>query len=121
MGWGLHNSTARNQSEAHTKLIHELLLVLSPWGLFWKNHTGLYYTKNGSPINIGIIGGADIIGCASGIFVGVEGKTGKAVQSKEQIKFQHVIDSKRGIYILARSAEQCVKDLSLKLKIFHQT
>ncbi len=53
-------------------------------------------------IRYGLIGSSDILGIYKGIFLAVEVKTGNAVQSGQQVRFQKMVDELGGIYIICR-------------------
>jgi hypothetical protein len=60
-------------------------------------------------IRFGLKGSSDIIGIYKGRFLGIEVKTGNARQSKDQKRFQAMIDKMGGIYVVIR--ESNVKQL----------
>lgn len=68
--------------------------------------TGLFYTKNGSPIKIGVKGQADCYALYPTIhgiiYICLEFKTGNAVQSKEQKIWESFITKNNGIYMVIR-------------------
>jgi hypothetical protein len=99
-------------ASAHKKLIHDILLSLNPYGRFWKNQTGVATSTNGNTIRFGLVGSPDIIGILkNGKFCGIEVKTGKATQSKDQIRFEKMCQSMTAVYILARSVEDTLREL----------
>lgn len=69
------------------------------------------------PIKFGIEGGGDISGVAGphGRRIEIEIKTGKDRQSESQIAFAAMIRKAGGLYIVARSVEQCLEDLEFSL------
>lgn len=109
----------------------EILLDIGalPWLRVWRNNTGQAWTGNkveraggpmtvrmfpgdvlirkAHPISFGLAGSADILGIErnQGKFVAIEVKTPKGRQSEKQKKFQNMIESMNGIYILARNTE----------------
>ena len=67
-----------NQSEAHHKLVNDLIHAMTATGLckVWKQHTGVAY-RGGRTIAFGKKGSADISGILNnGIRIEVECKTG---------------------------------------------
>lgn len=103
--------------EAHSFLIKEILLSINSYGVFWSHPTGVaraLQTQN--VVHYGLTGSPDIVGFTNdGFFVGIEVKTGKAIQTKEQINFQNRIQKTlHGIYILARSVKDVISVLEKK-------
>jgi hypothetical protein len=88
----------------HHRLLKEVLVHLSGLGYFvWSNSTGAMKTKNRYQ-RYGLIGSADILGITpDGTFLALEIKTGKAVQSKQQKKFEARVKKNKGIYKVVRS------------------
>lgn len=96
-----------NKSEAHEKLVDELLVALSATGIcrVWRQPTGAAF-RHGKMIRYGKKGSADI----SGLLVGgrrleVECKTGKAIQNTDQVNFGDMITRMGGLYVVARDVE----------------
>lgn len=98
---------ARNA--AHEALVDDILLAhgSGPERTLWRHPTGRMQAKSGAWFSFGLKGSSDIIGLTSccGRFLGIECKTGKAVQNKGQKRFQKMIEDHGGVYILARSTE----------------
>lgn len=70
----------------------------------WPNNTGVGRDMSGERIiRFGLKGSSDIIGIYKGLFLGIEVKTGNAVQSKDQKNFQSMLESMGGIYILCKN------------------
>ena len=77
----------------------------------WKNVTGAIKIETRF-INFGLKGSADISGIlCDGTRIEIEVKSGNAVQSEQQKKFQKMIELFKGIYILARSKDDAVNQL----------
>ena len=95
----------KGSTAAHQQLVSEILLEYGADARYrlWANNTGVVFTK-GRKISFGLTGSADIIGLRrkDGKFLAIEIKTGRAVQSQDQINFQKMIEEFGGIYILAR-------------------
>jgi len=67
----------------------------------WSNNTGVGKDISGERIiRFGLKGSSDIIGIYKGLFLGIEVKTGSAKQSKDQKRFQNMIDKMGGIYVV---------------------
>lgn len=117
----------------HTQLVAACLLHASNLGLTVFNApTGVARTDSGYTVRFGLIPGApDIQGWLSvpgmlafgdealqphlfGVFVGIECKTGNAVQSAKQRKFQQIMEQSGCLYILAR----CVDDIDEAVKTY---
>lgn len=105
-----------SQSAAHNKLVGEILLDCGadPRWRIWRNNTGAGLSIDGKRhVRFGLEGSADIIGLKTidgeyffGVFVAMEVKTGKAVQSKEQKAFQQMIVKFGGEYAVVRSVAE---------------
>ena len=71
--------------------------------LMQKNNTGKGITFHGSIVKFGLKGSPDIIGFTEhGTFIGIEVKTGNAVQNKFQKAFQKKLEESNGIYKVIR-------------------
>ena len=93
----------------HNELVNKTLLFLSAnhLGTYWSNPTGALLSSSGHFQRYCLKGSSDIIGISnSGIFVGIEIKTGKAVQSAPQKNFQRMVEKQKGLYIVVRSVEE---------------
>ena len=102
-----------NYYKQHQELLERVLLALQkkfPNGRFFTRQVGLFYTKNGSPVYVGVKGQADIWGYAEGLIWEIEIKTGKAVQSKNQKKWEEICKKMNVIYKVIRHEKE-VKDL----------
>lgn len=97
---------------AHTDLVRNILLAVSPLGLCWSNDTpGLAYTRDGKPFKSGLTGSSDILACIKGRFIGIECKTGKGSLSTPQRRFRDAVHRHGGIFIEARSVDQVMDTL----------
>ena len=67
-------------------------------------------------VMIGLKGEPDISGCLDGLWIGIEVKTATGRQSPDQIKFQKHITQRGGIYIVARSPDDVVRQIEAALK-----
>ena len=98
----------------HTKLVKDILKEFGSTNIMriWSNNTGAIQTDDRF-IKFGLVGSADIMGLLyDGKMICVEVKTGSGRQSKDQIKFQKMIEKFNGIYILARSVSDVEKRLA---------
>lgn len=97
----------------HDMLANEIIKALSATGLCrcWSQPTGAAY-RDGDLIRYGIKGSADISGILlDGRRLEVEVKTGNAVQQGNQKAWQEMITAMNGVYIVARSIEDAIKQL----------
>lgn len=101
----------------------------------FQRHVGLFYTVNGSPIQINRPGMADAWGwlplkeeklvktdgrpsyIPSTLIIEIEFKTGNAKQSKEQKAWQAFCHSMGVLYILCRDKEDVSKQIRARLNV----
>lgn len=102
-----------NYYKEHEKLLRNWLLNAQkkyPNGVFLKRDVGMFLTKNGRPIKIGMNGQADVYGFIPygehTLWIEVEFKTLKAKQTKEQKKWERIVSSKNGLYVVVRHENQ---------------
>jgi len=116
----------------HTELINNILLDIGSTNYcrVWKNHTGgavpigalkvmhslygdmiPYHELMRYTIQFGLKGSSDIIGIHmnTGKFLAIEGKTGKAKQSKQQLAFEKMINYFNGEYKVIRPEGSALK------------
>lgn len=92
----------------HTELCHAIIKQYSRGSIrLWLNSVAFAYTKDGRPIGrIGKKGQADCSGILNfkglGIRLEVEAKVGRDKQRDEQKKYEGLITTFGGVYILAR-------------------
>jgi hypothetical protein len=98
----------------HTDLVNEILLQVSPLGLFWKNNTGVLRDRDDRPVKYGLPGSSDILGCVKGRFIGIEAKVGRDRQRENQSFFALAVRNAGGLYILARSVDDVTNTLRLE-------
>lgn len=99
-----------SKSEAHNLLVKRVIVALSKTGIcrVWEQMTGAAY-RGDLLIRYGLVGCADITGILNGgIRLEIEIKTGKAVQSPQQLVFERMIRKFDGIYIVVHSVEEAV-------------
>jgi hypothetical protein len=108
----------------HTELILNAIVALGArpdLGKFWRQDNGLFRLKD-SPdtlIKVGLPGSADIGGILNdkrGRVAQCEGKTGNAVQQKNQVRFQAMIESYGGFYLVFRSVPSLISSLEQACK-----
>jgi hypothetical protein len=79
--------------------------------MVWEHKTGAAW-RDGKLIHYGLVGSPDIIGfMRNGMFLGIEVKSGNAVQSPQQIKFMNAAQRFNSIYLLCRSSEDAVNNV----------
>ena len=83
-----------------------------PGAMFWRNNTGLLFTKRGTAVRASIPGAPDIIGIYKGRFVGFEVKTDKGRQEVSQERFQASCEKAGGIYAVVRSVDDALSVLA---------
>lgn len=98
-----------NRYHAHQVLIKRFKLEVGkqiPNIRIFDNTVGLFYTKNRTPVKIGVNGMSDCVGyykTGNGIMMlSFEFKTGKAIQSKDQKMWEEFIVSYGGLYLIVR-------------------
>jgi len=98
-----------NSYHQHQHLIQKFKLICTteiPNLYLFDRHVGLFFTKNGTPLKIGMNGQADVWGLYSTPYalysVEIEFKTGNSKQSEDQKNWQKFIESKNGLYFLVR-------------------
>ena len=113
-------------SEAHSKLLNDVLLAVSAAGhaRVWRNESGMAKNyRTGTPFKYGLVGSADILGILkNGKFLAIEIKTGEATQSKEQKSFAAMIQKFNGLFCCT----QCERHASfyqtlLRLKKYYRS
>ncbi len=88
----------------------------------WRQNTGAARTKSGAVVRFGLPGQADITGIAYigdgyGIRLEIEVKSATGRPSPEQLHWGALIETFGGIYIIARSGEDAVRQLDRALEI----
>jgi hypothetical protein len=108
-----------NNTAAHQELVNALLLAFGSRidCRVWKQVTGVFRDLNSNRImRVGLNGCADLSGITmGGRRLEIEAKTGQAQQNESQKTFQAMIERYAGIYILARSVEQAIKEFDEKI------
>ena len=111
----LHKRSLRNlgpsgprgcQRERESAIVSACMLVLSRAGaLVQRNNSGLLLGANGRRVRAAMPGAADIIACYHGVFLAVECKTRRGVQSDAQRRYQAAVELAGGIYVVIRDIE----------------
>ena len=125
-----------NATDLQNRLI-EAVQKEFPKSRLWRNNTGQAYPltsfkraweflKNGvhppwlRPVTYGVVGAGDVAGWlhvdGRAIVLHIEVKIGKDEQRGSQKVFEKVVVACGGIYIIARSVDQCIADLRAVLK-----
>lgn len=79
-------------------------------GLFYRRNTGAMKTEEFF-VRFGLPGMADIGGILQGKAYEIEIKSDKGVQSEQQKNWKRAVERAGGIYILARSVEDCLEQM----------
>jgi hypothetical protein len=75
-----------------------------PVAIFWRQNTGAARTA-GQVVRFGVVGQPDIAGVVRGRYIGIEVKTAKGRQSREQVSYESTIAVVGGVYVLARGLD----------------
>lgn len=102
-------------TEAQIQDAVRLVLGADPDGVWWRNNIGTAILTGGARVKYGIgnPGGADLIGMFRGRFVAVEIKTPTGRQTTDQRRFQALVESKGGLYVIVSSADDARSLLTL--------
>jgi hypothetical protein len=94
----------------------EILSALGrlPWLRLWRQNTGVGYTRDGRrTIAYGLKGSADLSGVLyDGKRLEIEVKTQRGRQTQQQQAFESMLNSFGGVYIVARSPQDALDQLS---------
>lgn len=106
-----------NRYHAHQVLVKKFKLEAGkqiPNIRFFDRTVGLFYTRNGVPVKVGVNGSSDVFAyykTGNGIMVlDLEFKTGNAKQSKDQKNWQEFVESYGGLYLIVREDIQLAID-----------
>ena len=103
--------------KSETQIQNAIRAVLSEIGIVRRNNVGVYLTRNGTPIAIGIPGEPDLtLFTQTGETIFIEIKTPAGRQSAKQKHFQKVVESYGFRYMIMRSVSDAEKFVSSKLK-----
>ena len=80
------------------------LALNHPEAIWWRNNCG-YDATNRVRYGVGSPGGSDLIGMFRGRSVFAEVKTPTGRLSPDQVRFQNLVTSKGGLYVVLRSVE----------------
>lgn len=98
-----------------TPLIRDILLALGTRRdlRIWRSNCGAARTRTGRVVRFGVKGQADISGilAPTGKRIEIEAKSATGRQSEQQRRFQAMIEKHGGIYILARSVDDVLREL----------
>lgn len=99
--------------QAERDIQAEILVAVTslPGAFFVRQNTGAAKSAKGKLIRFGRPGQPDIVGCYHGRYVAIEVKTKSGRQSPEQRRYQEIIETVGGVYILARSKDEAVEKL----------
>jgi hypothetical protein len=95
-------------------LARAMLAVTKAGGRAWRTEVGLFRDMRGHKHMIGVKGMADILGlCPGGRALAVEVKTGRGVQTTEQLAFARMFAGMGGLFVLARYADDVDGDATI--------
>lgn len=116
-GAGWQNLAMAKNRETRCVQLPSLLAVGSRSDvLAWRQQSGMFFTKDGNPVRVGVPGLADagcivavtvtpdMVGKTIGVAVQAEFKAG-GQQSEAQANWQRAVEARGGIYRLVRSAD----------------
>lgn len=103
-------------SEAERDIKHAILAALGQRSdmRVWNHPTGVARTMDGKrTIRFGLVGSGDICGilAPTGQHLWIETKSRTGQQREQQERFERMVLRHGGIYILARSVEECISQL----------
>ena len=78
---------------------------------FFRRDVGMFLTQRGTPVKIGTNGESDVVGYipyGNGhvLFCSIEFKTGKSRQSKDQVRYQAMVEKLGGMYVVIRADDE---------------
>ncbi len=104
---------------SEAKIQYDILLAFgaTPYMRLWRNNSGLLWAPGPGGtmrrVRASAEGAPDLIGVLrmGGRFIGIECKAEKGRQREDQVRFQKMIETMGGLYILARSVEDVRRQL----------
>ena len=92
---------------------NDILVAVSslPQCMVWRANSGVGVTPQGRPLRCNVPGCADIIGVYRGRGIGIEVNTPIGRQSETQRNFQRAWQAAGGLYIVAHSAEDAMRQI----------
>ena len=114
---GTTRRSGRGSKQEHERIVRETLILLGreafKLGRFFENPTGVAYRDHSwgrEWISYGVKGSPDIYGIIlGGRYVGIEIKSGNAIQQDNQVKFQAMVRSFGGFYFVCRSSADALE------------
>ncbi|HET8668867.1 MAG TPA: hypothetical protein VFM10_12860 [Terriglobales bacterium] len=112
---------AKNRETTHVQNPALLAVGQRPDVLVWRQQSGLFYTRDGTPVRVGVPGLADsgmivavtitkeMVGKTIGVAVQPEFKVRDGQQSEAQRNWQAAVEARGGVYRLVRSAEDMTR------------
>lgn len=101
-------------------LSRALLAITRAGGRAWRTEVGNFRDPRGGWHRIGVVGLADILGlCPGGRALAVEVKTGRGVQTTEQLAFARMFAGMGGLFVLARYADGVDGSATITAALIH--
>ncbi len=93
-----------------SRILADVLVAVSalPGAMFWRNNSGLLFSRAGHRVRASVPGAPDILGVYRGRAIGIETKSERGRQSTQQRRFQLAFERAGGLYLLARSASEAL-------------
>jgi len=125
----LPDTDDRSEKAIQNDALVELWRTFMPLGCFWwRENTGTAWQgrkikhdkdvlvlADAHPVTFGLVGIADIMGCAAGQAFAIEMKDATGKQRKAQINFERAWKKSGGVYILARTVKEAVQGVQVAL------
>jgi len=113
---------AKNRETTHVQHPAMLAVGARPDVLVWRQQSGLFYSREGNPVRVGLPGMSDagmivsvtitpeMVGKTVGVAVQPEFKTSAGRQRDAQANWQRAVEQRGGIYAIVRTADD-MRDL----------
>jgi hypothetical protein len=91
---------------AEAQILNDVMAALiefQPDIMYWRNNTGALKTADQRFVRFGQVGSPDILACYKGMAIGIECKSSKGRQSKEQLEWMRRWGLAGGAYFLIGS------------------
>ena len=99
----------RSEGEISADIL--ISITALPGALFYRQNSGLFFTRTGRPVRAAVPGAADITGVYRGVPIAIEVKTAVGKQRREQAAFQRAWELAGGRYYIVRSVSDALAAL----------